>query len=135
MKRKGTKHKGGFLSLYLTSLLVSSLSLIFVAVISSLIINMLKNPLGATDVGSLLVLLLSAALSGLVISRLGGDGKLLSVLLSSLSVSALLMLIGLILSEGAVGGRVILNYLCYIAIAVFAAYLGTFKKKGKRRHG
>lgn len=114
------------------SLLRAVIVFLALSVIGALIVYFQADPLRIADVASLVILLLSAAVSGFLNAKLTGEGKLAVVVLSSLTFCLVLLLIGLVATGGGVTLRVFLNYLCYIGIALFFGWLGKRETKKRR---
>ena len=114
------------------SLLRSVIVFLALSVIGALIVYFQADPLRVADIASLVILLLSAAVSGFLNAKLTGEGKLAVVVLSSLTFCLVLLLIGLVATGGGVTLRVFLNYLCYIGIALFFGWLGKRETKKRR---
>lgn len=114
------------------SLLRSVIVFLALSVIGALIVYFQADPLRIADIASLVILLLSAAVSGFLNAKLTGEGKLAVVVLSSLTFCLVLLLIGLVATGGGVTLRVFLNYLCYIGIALFFGWLGKRETKKRR---
>jgi len=117
----------------LLGLLISCLCMLAVSLLCAVILYIQGDPLALVDLASLAVLLVSAAISGYIISRRSPEKKLLTVTLSSLLLCLLLFVIGMILTGGGVTTRVYLNYLCYVGVALLFAWLASRKPERKRR--
>lgn len=135
MVKKNTgrgKERGRFAEI-LISLLRSVLVFLAMSVIGALIVYFQTDPLGAADIASLVVLLLSGAVSGFLNARMTREGKLAVVGLSSLAFCLGLLLIGLIATGGGATLRVFLNYLCYIGVSLLFGWLGSREISKRRR--
>ena len=80
---------------------------------------------------SLTALLVSGAVSALIITRVCGERGVLIALLSSLLLALVLLICGLVASGGSLPIRCPVNYLCYVGISVLTAFIG--KKRSTRR--
>lgn len=135
MTKKNAKTKGGFgASDVLFGFLISFLAMLATSLIASIILYMQADPTPLIDVASLIVLLVTAAVSGYIISKRTSEQKMLTVVLSSLLLCFLLFVIGMIITAGGVTNRVYLNYLCYIGVAILFAWLGGRAPARRRRH-
>ena len=132
-KRKGFKKEGNVFYSVLIGAAISAAIMLALSAITALIINMTSDPLGAADIGSLISLLIGAALSGYVVARRSAESKMLTAVLSSLLFCLMLLLIGLMLGGGSLSGRVFINYLCYIGISTLFAKLGSREMRKHRR--
>lgn len=112
---------------------ISAVIMLALTLLCSVIVNMMSDPLAATDIASLAVLLVAAAVSGFVISRRAPEKKMLTASLSALLLCLVLIVIGLIVSAGALTGRIFLNYICYMGVSLLCAWLGARDKKRHRR--
>ena len=134
MTKKNAKSKGGFgTSDVFTGFIISFISMLAVSLIASIILYMQSDPTALIDVASLVVLLVSAAVSGYVISKRTGERKMLTTALSSIALCFLLFIIGMIMTGGGVTNRVYLNYLCYVGVAMLFAWLGGRAPTKRRR--
>ena len=104
-----------------------------VSLLCAIIVNMTEDPLAASNLGALISLLVSAAISGILISKRAQGSKMLIASLSSLLFCLTLLIVGLAISGGELSGRVFLNYLCYIGVALLSAKLATKKPRHRRR--
>ena len=130
-KHRGSKIKKSALGSLLFGVLFSFAMLIIISFVSSALLMASKNPGGSIKVVSFAVLLITAAVSGFTVSKYKGEGGVVTSLISSV-ISVIIMLgISIICSGGKVGGVIFMNYLCYVLIAAFTAFLG---KKRERRH-
>ena len=127
------KNNGALPKSLLFGVLFSFLIVIIISFLFSLIISTLKNPTGAVRLSSLIVLLVSGAVSGFIICRHNKDYGMRVAFLSSVLFSILLILIALLSRGGSVGGVHFMNSLCYILISFFISLLGKNKKRRRRR--
>ena len=97
----------------------------------SLVTYALNDPLGTIGIMSEAALIISAFISGFVISRLGKEGGMLTAFLSGLLFSLIMLLSGFIASGGKIPLSCLLSYAIYIAVTSLAALLA--RKKGHRR--
>lgn len=135
MVKKNTgrdKERGRFAEIGI-SFLRSVIVFLALSVVGALVVYFLKDPLGAADIASLVVLLLSGAISGFLNAKMTREGKLTVVGLSSLAFCLVLLLIGLIATGGGVTLRVFLNYLCYIGVSFLFGWLGSREESRRRR--
>ena len=133
-KRKSHKRERNVFQSVLIGAALSAAVLLVFSLISSLILGMTDNPLALADDISLVALLLSAAMSGYTISRRARSSGMLISSLSSLLLCLVLLLVGAIVAGADLSGKVFLNYLCYMGVALLFARLGGIELKRKRRH-
>lgn len=130
-KKSRKKERNTFQSVLIGAGL-SAAVLLLLTLISSAVLMLTDYPLAAAETVSLVALLLSAALSGYMISHRAHDNKMLISSLSSLLFCLVLLLCGLIGSCGDVSGKVLLNYLCYMGIGLLFARIGGIERKRRR---
>ena len=99
------------------------------SLITSAVAYNMSDPLGYIGILGLVALLMSGAVSGYAVSRVRGEGGFLAAILSSLFFTLIQILIGLIVAKGDLTLGVFFNYLCYIAISAFCAFLGGRRKR------
>ena len=130
MKRKHGENIGS-MKLLLLGALGSGILLAIVSFILALICMRMENSSGAANIMPLVALLITGAVSGFVISKIKGEGGVLTGVLSSLFFVLTLLIAALIITGGNVSAKCPLNYICYMGIASLFAFFG--KKKNKRR--
>ncbi len=102
-----------------------------ISLILALAANSSADPTGKIGIFSLIALLISATLSGLVngaMNRERGGGFFALI---ALAVVALMMIACLIMTGGKIGAAAFMNYGCYIGVYILSALLAK-KSKGKR---
>lgn len=122
---------GGIMTTFLISFAISVLLILLLSLLSALIVGSLEDPtklLGLFSLGSLLI---SAAISGVISTRMKGEGGLGFAALVALSVVLIMLLINVIICSGKVSGASFMNYGCYMGVAVLSAFLG--KKRDRHR--
>jgi putative membrane protein (TIGR04086 family) len=107
-------------------------SAVIVAFILALIANSSANSTENIPLFALITLVISAAVSGVVISRIKGLGGVKFSALSALAFVLILLLASVIANNGAVPPSAFMNYGCFIGMTAVSAYLGR-KKDTKRR--
>ena len=117
----------------LRGVIISLLTLILLTMLGGFIVYMQDDPLSAMGIVSLIVLPVSGAVSGYLISRLAGEKKMTVALLSALAVCFIMLAVGMILTGGGITWQVPLNYACYVGAFLLAARLG--KRERRRRRG
>lgn len=131
---KGKKvNDSGVMKNFLISFSISVLVIVLLSLLSSLIVSGLEDPGGVIGIFSLGSLLISAVVSGVMSSRIKGDGGLKFATLVALAVVLLMLLINVILCGGKVSGSSFMNYGCYMGVAVLSAFLGR-KRERHARH-
>ena len=114
------------------SLCICIASAIAVAFVFALIANASENSTENIPLFALASLLVSAAISGVSISRMRGAGGVKFSALVSLTFVLILLLISVIVGKGSVPPSAFMNYASFLGVTTLAAYLGR-KKEGKRR--
>ena len=92
-----------------------------------------EDPVLISGLMAIIALTLSGALGGGVISRLRGDGGTGLATLSSLLLSLIFILIGIISGGGHLELGAVLSYLLMIGAAAFSAYLIRPRKRHRHR--
>ena len=131
MKRQKFLENG--LYFFLLSLGISIASLLLCAFIMALICYSGKDPARSAGVFSLVALVLSAMTSGVVTTRIKGDGGAKFAGLSSLALMLLLFFVALIIEKGSVHPSAFMNYGCFVGVAILSAIIGR-KREKRRRH-
>ena len=131
MKRFKTKNMS-FGSLILIGAAICLVMLIPVSLILTVISSFLKNPTSATGIISLVCVLISAALSGLVIARISDEGRLPVSALSAVIAVSVMTVIGLLCKGGITTAGVFLNHSAYVALTVISAYFGRPRRKKRK---
>ena len=128
---KKIKILNGALPHYLISVLLCWGVTLLLTFISSVAAYYTSDPLSYMWIGAILSTLLSAVISGIIISRFFAGRKLLYSASVSICVVFTMVVLSLILTGGklTLGGA--MNYLTYLGVFILSSYLG----KGKRhRH-
>ncbi len=120
------------LAVFIFGILFSFATLVILSFISSLILLSTKNPILSIKATSLAVLLIAGAISGFAITKYKGNLNFGISVAASVSVAVLMLAISLIFAKGNVGGGIFMNYLCYVLVAAFFAFVG--RRKAKRHH-
>ena len=132
-KSKVIGRRGGGVSPLAFGTLFSFISLTVTSFVVSLIISSLKNPIEVIAVGSLIAFMASGAISGFSIAKKNrGIGFRLSLLCSVIFI-AIVLICSLILGKGSLSGGNFMNYLCYLMISAFFAFLGAREKRRRGR--
>lgn len=131
---KGKRTVGdGILHKFLVCLAISILVILLLSMISAIILGTLDDPTSLVGLFSLGSMLISAAISGVVCSRLKGDGGLSFATLVALAMVLVMLLINVILCGGRVSGGAFMNYGCYMGVSALSAFLSR-KRIGHKRH-
>ena len=130
-KGKGISLKDNFVLILLICLAISVLSILTLSFIFAMIASMSKDPTGNLGIFSLATLLISGAISGFASAKIKKEGAIGFSALVTL-VSCLIMLVLCLIIIGKVSGGAIMNYVCYMLMSVFFAFLGSREKKHKR---
>ncbi len=133
-KSRVISRHGRRLSPVVLGTLFSFVSLLVTSLVVSLVVSSLKNPIETIAIGSLVAFMASGAISGFSIAKKNcGVGFRLSLLCSGLFI-AIILVSSLILEKGSLSGGALMNYLCYLMISAFFAFLGAReKRRGRRR--
>ena len=132
-KRNNFKIKKSNVGTLLLGVAFSFCVLIVTSLIFSFILIGLKNPTGSIRTASLAVFLITASIAGFSVSRYKGNGGALLSILTSAAFIFILFAVTLISSRGKVSGGIFMNYICYIMISVFTAFLAGKRKKRRKR--
>ena len=103
--------------------------LLTLSLIGAAIASMLDDPTENLALLSLIIMLISAAISGLVSTRIKGDGGAGFSGLVALSLTLIMLLINVIACAGKISAASFMNYACYVGVASISAYLGRKKNK------
>lgn len=131
MKRQKILDNG--LYFFLISIGTSIASLLLCAFSMAMISYSGNDPAKSIGIFSLVTLVLSAVISGVVITRMKGEGGAKFAGLSSLSLVLILFFVALIIEKGSVPLSAFMNYSCYVGISVIAAIFGKKREKRRRR--
>ena len=130
---KKNKITDNTLCLFLISMGIAAASLVICAFVMALIAYSGEDPTKKVATFSLLTLIISAAVSGIIISRMKGDGGVKLAGFGSLALMILLLVIALITEKGSVPPSAFMNYGCFVGISLLAAYLGRKREKRRKR--
>ena len=134
MKRhRGAKAERPFPEVLFFGVIFSFAILFITSLLLCGVIMNTSNPTGSVKTVSLISLLVSGGVSGLVIAKRKGDGGVVTVLISSLIFIGLLLAVSLISSKGKVSGAVFMNGLCYMMISVFFSFFAKRRERHRRR--
>ncbi len=133
VKIKKRKRETGGLGFFLLGILCSGILIVVSSFIMAVIASGSGDPTSKIGAYSLIALLLSAAISGICISRIKGDGGFGVSALTALAVALIMTLIGIISSGGRLTLACFMNYGCYLGVSVIFAYLGRKKEKRHKR--
>lgn len=95
-----------------------------------------NDPTNAIDIFSLVALLLSGALSSFINARLGAKRGFPIAVIATAFSSALLLILGLVFSAGAIGFGLFMNIICYVMVCLLFGFFGkssTARKHSRRR--
>ena len=131
--RKGIKKQGSSAKSIFSRQIFSVTALLVFSIIFAVILSVMKNPIGSLKVTSLLVLLMSSAVSGIAIARRKGDGGVRCAIVSAVIFSLIILAVSLVTAGGKIGGIHFMNSLCYILVSGISALLFGHKKAKRRR--
>ena len=106
---------------------ISLLSVLSFSILFGIIAMLFNNITGVIPLFSMLTVILSAALSGVIVSRMITNGNLGLSVLSFLLSWLILMLIGVIINKGSLPLSVFLNLVIFVGISTLCSYV--FKKR------
>ncbi len=113
--------------------LLPPLSFVALAFICALVLSKLQDPMGLVGAFSLAALVLSAAASSFISSKLIFERKLFPAVAFGSVFAALIFAVSLISGGGALTGRSLLNAGIYIGVSLLFASLGSREKRRKFR--
>ena len=129
-KGKRFSIKGNWVIEFLICLGISALAIIGLSFAFALVANGLEDSTGNLGLFSLAALLLGAAIGGFASAKIKKEGALVFSALVAVAI-VLIMLIICLIAGGNLGGA-LMNYGCYMGVAVFSAFIGA--RERKRRH-
>ena len=106
------------------------LYLLFV-LISSAVLGGLDNPLGGLGIASMMSFFPPAFISGFLISRIKGDGGVITAVTSAFLIALMMFLCSAVITQGNIPLSSTLSYIAYVILAVIGGMLG--KKSSRRR--
>ncbi len=128
---KGKRTKGSVYQSFFICLISSAAVMVIMAIVCALIASGLDDPTEHLGLFSLGVMLLSAAVSGIISSRMQ-NGSITFSALVALALVLIMLLIDVIICKGKVSLGAFMNYGCYMGVATMSAFLGRKKEKHKR---
>lgn len=128
---KGKRTKGSVYQSFLICLILSAAVMVIMAILCALVAGALDDPTKHLALMSLGVMLMSAAVSGVVSSRMQ-NGSIAFSALVALALVLIMLLIDVIVCKGKVSLGAFMNYGCYMGVATMSAFLGRKKEKHKR---
>ncbi len=132
MKRhRGIRRERSVAASLIYEVLLSGALLILLAFIAAIILSAMQDPTANVKLISLATLLICAAISGFFISR--HNRSTLSSIAVSLIFVAIMLAISIIVKKGNVSGALFMNYICYMLVAAFSAFLGKKRERRRRR--
>ncbi len=129
-KRKFKAMKESALGRFFPCVLVSIALVLLSTLVMAALAAISENPTGKIGIYSLVALILSAILSGIISARISGAEGIKYPLLSALCV-VLIMLLFSVVIEGAPSASSLMNYGTFVAVSAFSGFLG--RKREKRR--
>ena len=127
------KRKRTNLSAMIFGLCFSFFSFLALALVFSLLLSTLKNPLGFIGIFAVAALLISGAASGFFTAKFKGEGAFLPISISTLVFGAIMFVCGIIVTRGMVPLITVLNLLAYCALVFAFAALAMRKRRTRRR--
>ena len=118
---------------FVLCLILYILTFFVTALVSSVILNALSDPLSALPIASLVTLVVSAALSGGISSLIFKTKNITLSASVTLTASFLMLIFGIIASKGEFSIGAFMNCLCYVGVSILSALLTRRKRRKKRR--
>ena len=118
---------------FVVCLSFSLLSIIALSLIMATVLSMTQNPTSLIDVCSLATTLICAIAGGIFVSRYKKDSGIGYSALVILSTVVIMIICALIINKGRIYTSALMNYACYIGVAILSAYIGKNRTKRKRR--
>ena len=131
MKKRRSKQRAPH-TVIIFGIIFSFAILTILSFISSFILANTQNPILSIKITSLVIILLTAAISGFAIAKYKGDLNFGISIFTSLAVTVIMLAISLIFAKGNVGGT-FMNYGCYALISLFFSFVGSRKAKTHHR--
>ena len=131
MKRNGMRRTKTNRSTLIFGIILTAASFFILTFLASLLLSMIKNPLGASGIASFAVLLITGILSGFFTAKYKGEHGILPSGACALIFAFILFCTGLISSGGKIASITIINLISYVAVAFLFAALA----KRRKRHG
>lgn len=131
MKKRRSKQRAPH-TVIIFGIIFSFAILTILSFISSFILANTQNPILSIKITSLVIILLTAAISGFAIAKYKGDLNFGISIFTSLAVTVIMLAISLISAKGNVGGT-FMNYGCYALISLFFSFVGSRKAKTHHR--
>jgi hypothetical protein len=132
-KRKTQSIRKTFAGGVAFGILFSVVSFFALTLLGAILLGCLKNPTGSVKPASLAVLILCAIISGFATSKYKGSGGVAAASVTALIFIALMIIASLIAGGGALRGMQIMNALCYVPVAILAAFIAKPRER-RRRH-
>ncbi|MBQ8321765.1 MAG: hypothetical protein IJX92_05320 [Clostridia bacterium] len=123
----------GAAPLFIIGIGLSMLVFVGVFLLATLIVSLDSDPTSKIDIAAFVSLIISSAISGIVLTRLHGKDGLKYTALTSLLLSLIMILISIFLSSGALSGGAFMNALCYFGVSMLTAFIGRGGRRRKRR--
>ena len=129
---KKIKILSGTLPLFIFSIIISWGVILLTGFLSSLAVYYTANPLSFMWVGALLSTLVSAIISGILVTKFFSGGKIMFSALVAICVSLTMLILSLILSGGKIVLSGIMNYISFFGVFLLSSYLAKGKRKRHR---
>ena len=110
---------------------VSLILYLILAVISAAVLSRINNPIGGVGIASMISFFPTALISGFIISRMKGEGGVLTAGASALIFVLMMLLCCAVLTRGKIPISTAISYTAYVILAIMGGAFG--KKHAKRR--
>ena len=117
----------------LFGIIISTAVFFVCAFLSAIIVSRLENPTAKLGMTALVAFLIGGAISSFSTAKYKGEGGFAPAILSSLFLTLVLLLAGLIMTEGKLPLITVINLLCYLAVSALFALLAVKRPATYRR--
>ena len=131
------KHRNGNFKIGLPGqIALGALYSLAVTVVMALAVSALsllgKNPISTVGIMTIVIIVLSGVVSGVSLSRFFKENGLKMTALSSLLLSVIVLMLGLIVGGGKINLKLPLNIIIFLLCALLSAYLARPRAKRRR---
>lgn len=128
-----SKIKKSVYSMMLVGVIISVGALLLISFLCATLTYLISDPLSVIGTMTLVSILLSAAISGIIQTRIFGTDGVRIATLTALFIALVMMLIGFISNHGTLPTSGVMNYICYLLTAIFFSVVGR-RREGVRKH-
>ncbi len=131
--KRGRREKRTSSKCFIIGIIFAAISFFAIAFSASMILSILKNPLGSIGLFSFVTLLISGAISGFFTSKYKSEGGTVTAIITAVAFAAVLLVTGLIINGGRLPFVTLVNLLSYIMLAALFALIAQRKRKRRSR--